>query len=128
MSDDFYYKYIGLKDGVVRTDFFMGLFRFTPPRELNDPHEVNPEILVNTYSDEDQEEARQAAIVGSSRSEPGSLRICVRFGIHPSRPRWELRRRRTFVGAVRPQSGARHFNSAELSTTIGAAQSQMILR
>jgi hypothetical protein len=52
------YKYIGLKDGAVRTDFLNGLFRFTQPNQLNDPHEVYPEISVNKYSPEDIEQGR----------------------------------------------------------------------
>jgi hypothetical protein len=62
LGDELYYKFIGLKDGIIRTDFVNGLFRFTQPNELNDPHEVYPEILINTHSDEDIDEARQLAL------------------------------------------------------------------
>jgi hypothetical protein len=63
-NESFFYKYLGLKrDQTVRSDFLTnGLFRFTQPNELNDPFEVNPRILMEAYSDEDWELARQRGL------------------------------------------------------------------
>ncbi len=65
MSEPNYlYKYLGLKpDGTVRADFLEnGLFRFTQPDKLNDPFEVKPEVLMEAYSTEDVERARERAL------------------------------------------------------------------
>jgi hypothetical protein len=58
------YKYLGLKaDGSVRADFLEnGLFRFTQPDKLNDPFEVRPRVLMEAYSTEDVERARERAL------------------------------------------------------------------
>jgi len=87
MAERFLYKYIGLKEGMVRTDFLNGLFRFTQPNQLNDPHEVYPEILVNTYSPEDLERARdEARKIGIPEDEIESkLPMFLAVGIHSMR-------------------------------------------
>ena len=60
----YFFKYIGLKsDSTVRADFLNnGLFRFTQPNQLNDPFEVNPRVLVESYAEEDRELARQRGL------------------------------------------------------------------
>ena len=56
----YFYKYIGLENSTVRTDFLKNsCFRFTQPNQLNDPFEVNPRVLVEAYAAEDREFARQ---------------------------------------------------------------------
>ena len=60
----YFYKYLGLKiDGSVRADFLENaLFRFTQPDQLNDPFEVRPRVLMEEYSNEDSQRAREQAL------------------------------------------------------------------
>src|SRR5439155_7679475 len=63
MGDNCFYKYLGLKNDrkqTVRAQFLENcLFRFTQPNQLNDPFEVNPQILVDEDAKEDLESAYQ---------------------------------------------------------------------
>ncbi len=56
------FKYLGLDKGIPRTSFLDdGLFRVTQPSALNDPFEMKPRVLVNTYAEEDRSVARDIA-------------------------------------------------------------------
>jgi len=57
------FKFYGLSSSNTVRDSWIKdyLFRFTPPRELNDPFEVRPKLLFNEYSKEDYLLAEQKA-------------------------------------------------------------------
>jgi hypothetical protein len=61
LPDNLHWKLLGLTvDGVPRSDFISDqLFRITQPKCLNDPFEMQPQVLLEKYSPEDWSEARK---------------------------------------------------------------------
>ena len=73
------YKYYGLdykniNEPKPRTAWINNyLFRFTQPNKLNDPFEVRPKLLFNTYSKEDYERAYEQAIQSDFFQDPKDI-------------------------------------------------------
>jgi hypothetical protein len=63
MPDDLLWKYVGTSNaGVARTEFLNDrLFRISQPSALNDPFEMKPRVLLDSYSEEDWRVARARA-------------------------------------------------------------------
>ena len=63
LPENLHWKLLGLTDGrIPRSNFISDqLFRITQPTCLNDPFEMKPRVLLEEYSSEDCEKAREQA-------------------------------------------------------------------